>query len=129
LWNAPGSREADGRIIAATSLNAEIMGWGDKVGAIEPGKFADLIAVAGDPLADIKELTKVGFVMKGGSSTRTTGKNSHSNPNSSDISRRSFCRRPMPRWRASMCSMPACLARSYSAGGVRSAMYSGVVLC
>ena len=53
-------------IVSATSLNAEIMGWGDKVGAIEPGKFADLIAVAGDPLADIKELTKVGFVMKGG---------------------------------------------------------------
>jgi imidazolonepropionase-like amidohydrolase len=53
-------------IMAATSLNAEIMGWSDRVGAVEPGKFADLIAVAGDPLADIKELTKVGFVMKGG---------------------------------------------------------------
>jgi imidazolonepropionase-like amidohydrolase len=53
-------------IVAATSLNAEIMGWSDRVGAIEPGKFADLIAVAGDPLADIKELKKVGFVMKGG---------------------------------------------------------------
>ena len=53
-------------IIAATSLNAEIMGWGDRVGAIEPGKFADLIAVAGDPVADIKLLANVGFVMKGG---------------------------------------------------------------
>ena len=47
-------------------LNAEIMGWSDRVGAIEPGKFADLIAVAGDPLADISQLTHVGFVMKGG---------------------------------------------------------------
>jgi imidazolonepropionase-like amidohydrolase len=53
-------------IVAATTLNAEIMGWSDRVGAVEPGKFADLIAVAGDPLADPKELTKVGFVMKGG---------------------------------------------------------------
>lgn len=53
-------------IVSATSLNAEIMGWSDRVGTVEPGKLADLIAVAGDPLADIKELTKVGFVMKGG---------------------------------------------------------------
>jgi imidazolonepropionase-like amidohydrolase len=53
-------------IVAATSLNAEIMGWGDRVGAVEPGKFADLIAVNGDPLADIRQLTHVGFVMKGG---------------------------------------------------------------
>ncbi|MBA3849217.1 MAG: Xaa-Pro dipeptidase [Opitutus sp.] len=53
-------------IVSATSLNAEIMGWGDRVGAIAPGKFADLIAVAADPLADIKALLDVGFVMKGG---------------------------------------------------------------
>jgi len=53
-------------IVSATSLNAEIMGWGDRVGAVEPGKFADLIAVAGDPLADIAELTRVRWVMKGG---------------------------------------------------------------
>ena len=53
-------------IVSATSLNAEIMGWGDRVGAVEPGKFADLIAVAADPLADIKALLDVGFVMKGG---------------------------------------------------------------
>jgi imidazolonepropionase-like amidohydrolase len=38
----------------------------DRVGAIEPGKFADLIAVAGDPLKDITELQRVHFVMKGG---------------------------------------------------------------
>jgi len=53
-------------IVSTTSLNAEIMGWGDRVGAVEPGKFADLIAVAGDPLQDIAELTRVRWVMKGG---------------------------------------------------------------
>jgi imidazolonepropionase-like amidohydrolase len=53
-------------VVAATSLNAEIMGWSDRVGTVEAGKFADLIAVAGDPLADINGLTKVAFVMKGG---------------------------------------------------------------
>lgn len=53
-------------IVSATSLNAEIMGWGDRVGSVEPGKFADLIAVSGDPLTDVSELSKVRFVMKGG---------------------------------------------------------------
>lgn len=53
-------------IVAATSLNAEIMGWTDRVGSVTAGKYADLIAVAGDPLKDISELTRVGFVMKGG---------------------------------------------------------------
>jgi imidazolonepropionase-like amidohydrolase len=53
-------------IVSATSLNAEIMGWQDRVGAVESGKFADLIAVAGDPLRDIAELRRVAFVMKGG---------------------------------------------------------------
>lgn len=42
------------------------MGWQDRIGAIEPGKFADLVAVAGDPIADIHELERVQFVMKGG---------------------------------------------------------------
>jgi len=53
-------------IISATSLNAEIMGWSDRVGTVEQGKLADLIAVAGNPLDDIAELTRVRFVMKGG---------------------------------------------------------------
>ena len=53
-------------IVSATSLNARIIGWGDRVGSIEQGKFADLIAVPGDPLGDITLLEKVGFVMKGG---------------------------------------------------------------
>jgi imidazolonepropionase-like amidohydrolase len=53
-------------IHAATVDAAELLGWQDRVGTIEPGKFADLIAVTGDPLKDIRELQRVGFVMKGG---------------------------------------------------------------
>src|SRR5262245_20835090 len=53
-------------IQAGTINNAEIMGWTDRVGSIEKGKYADLIAVSGDPLADITELQRVKFVMKGG---------------------------------------------------------------
>jgi imidazolonepropionase-like amidohydrolase len=53
-------------IRAATVNAADLMGWQDRVGAIEPGKFADLIAVDGDPLADISLLQNVKFVMKGG---------------------------------------------------------------
>jgi imidazolonepropionase-like amidohydrolase len=53
-------------IVSATRTSAEIMGWADRVGTIERGKFADLIAVAGDPLRDISELERVLWVMKGG---------------------------------------------------------------
>ncbi|HEU4414650.1 MAG TPA: amidohydrolase family protein [Candidatus Angelobacter sp.] len=54
-------------IIRAATLNAaDLLGWQEQVGTIEPGKFADLIAVAGDPLADITELERVQFVMKDG---------------------------------------------------------------
>ena len=53
-------------IRAGTSNAAELLGWQDRVGAIEAGKFADLIAVAGDPLRDISELRRVKLVMKGG---------------------------------------------------------------
>jgi len=54
-------------IVSATSLNAEIMGWSDRVGAVERGRFADLIAVTKNPLQDITELQRIRFVMKGGS--------------------------------------------------------------
>ncbi len=50
----------------ATVAAAELMGWQDRVGAIEPGRFADLIAVRRDPLDDVDALTDVAFVMKGG---------------------------------------------------------------
>jgi imidazolonepropionase-like amidohydrolase len=53
-------------IRAATTTAAELMAWQDSVGSIEQGKFADLIAVSGDPLADISVLQHVTFVMKGG---------------------------------------------------------------
>jgi len=53
-------------IQSATIVNAEALGWQDQVGSIEKGKYADLIAVSGDPLADIAELQRVKFVMKGG---------------------------------------------------------------
>lgn len=53
-------------IVSATALNAEIIGWQDRVGTIEAGKFADMIAVAADPLQDISALSQVRFVMKGG---------------------------------------------------------------
>jgi imidazolonepropionase-like amidohydrolase len=53
-------------IRAGTIRGAEVLGWGDKAGTIEPGKWADIVAVSGDPLKDIKELQRVKFVMKGG---------------------------------------------------------------
>jgi len=48
---------------AAGMLN---YGWVDRIGSIEKGKFADIIAVPGDPLADVSEMERVKFVMKGG---------------------------------------------------------------
>jgi imidazolonepropionase-like amidohydrolase len=57
-------------IRAVTTNAAEMLGWQDRVGAIEPGKFADLVAVAGDPISDITELERVRFVMKGGQLVR-----------------------------------------------------------
>jgi len=53
-------------IRAGTTINAEVLGWSDRIGSIDKGKYADLVAVSGDPLADITELQRVKFVMKGG---------------------------------------------------------------
>ena len=53
-------------IQSATLTSSTMMGWQDKVGTVEKGKFADIIAVSGDPLQDITELQHVKFVMKGG---------------------------------------------------------------
>jgi imidazolonepropionase-like amidohydrolase len=53
-------------IHSATSSAAELLGWSDQVGSIDSGKFADIVAVPGDPLTDITLLEKVDFVMKGG---------------------------------------------------------------
>ena len=53
-------------IQAATINAADLLGWSGKAGAIEPGKWADIIAVDGDPLQDVTTLEHVKFVMKGG---------------------------------------------------------------
>jgi imidazolonepropionase-like amidohydrolase len=50
----------------ATLNAADLMGWSDKVGALDTGKWADMIAVTGDPLQDVKLLQHVSFVMKSG---------------------------------------------------------------
>ncbi|HYA25873.1 MAG TPA: amidohydrolase family protein [Terriglobales bacterium] len=53
-------------IQTATINDADLLGWSDRIGTIEPGKWADIIAVDGDPLQDITRLQHVKFVMKGG---------------------------------------------------------------
>lgn len=53
-------------IQAGTVNAADLLGWSDLVGTLEPGKFADIIAVHGDPVADAHALEDVRFVMKGG---------------------------------------------------------------
>jgi imidazolonepropionase-like amidohydrolase len=53
-------------IRAVTTNAADMLGWQDRIGAVEPGRFADLVAVSGDPIADVTELERVGFVMKNG---------------------------------------------------------------
>ncbi len=53
-------------IQAATVHAAELIGWPDTVGAIAPGRFADIIAIDGNPLDEVELLEDVAFVMKGG---------------------------------------------------------------
>jgi imidazolonepropionase-like amidohydrolase len=53
-------------IRSATMTGAELLGMQDKIGSIETGKMADIVAVPGDPLKDITALEKVNFVMKNG---------------------------------------------------------------
>lgn len=60
-------------IRSATTVAAELLGWQDRVGAVEPGRYADLIAVPGDPLEDVDALTDVAFVMKGGEVVKRPG--------------------------------------------------------
>jgi imidazolonepropionase-like amidohydrolase len=57
-------------IQAATINAADLLGWKDRIGSLSNGKFADIIAVKGDPVANAAELTKVNFVMKGGAVVR-----------------------------------------------------------
>lgn len=53
-------------IVAGTSAAADLLGWSGHVGSVRPGRYADLVAVRGDPLADIAVLERVDWVMKGG---------------------------------------------------------------
>jgi imidazolonepropionase-like amidohydrolase len=50
---------------------ADLIGWSDRVGTLEPGKFADIVAVEGDPVADVSVLENVRFVMKCGQVVRS----------------------------------------------------------
>jgi len=47
-------------------INAKALGWQDQIGSVDKGKYADLVAVSGDPTTDITELQRVNFVMKAG---------------------------------------------------------------
>jgi len=53
-------------LVAGTMSAAKLLGWDSRVGSIAAGKLADIVAVAGDPLQDIRATERVGFVMKGG---------------------------------------------------------------
>jgi imidazolonepropionase-like amidohydrolase len=55
-----------GALQSATMVAAELLGWQDRVGALAPGRYADAIAVPGDPLEDLELLADVPFVMQGG---------------------------------------------------------------
>ncbi len=57
-------------IRAATLNAAQLMGWSDRVGSLEPGHFADIVAVDGDPTQDVRRLEHVRFVMQGGTVKR-----------------------------------------------------------
>lgn len=61
-------------ITAATASAADLIGDAKNIGSIQAGRYADIIAVAGDPLADVTTLEKVGFVMKGGTVYKADGK-------------------------------------------------------
>ncbi len=62
-------------IVSATSVSAESLRLGDKIGAIAPGMEADIIATDGDPMTDITAMRRVSFVMKDGKVFRNDGKN------------------------------------------------------
>jgi imidazolonepropionase-like amidohydrolase len=60
-------------IQSATTSGADLLGWSDRVGSVQVGRYADIVAVDGDPLRDITELERVKFVMKGGVVYKGTG--------------------------------------------------------
>jgi imidazolonepropionase-like amidohydrolase len=70
IWLVNHGMTPAAAIQSATVVDAEMLGWQDRIGSVEKGKFADIIAVSGDPLKDISELQRVKFVMKGGKVAR-----------------------------------------------------------
>jgi imidazolonepropionase-like amidohydrolase len=58
---------------SATIVAARLIGWDERVGSIAPGKYADLVAVEGDALANLESFSKVTFVMKNGVIYKTGG--------------------------------------------------------
>jgi imidazolonepropionase-like amidohydrolase len=66
IWRVQNGQPAMAALVSMTSLDAQSLRLGDKIGAIAPGMEADIIAVDGDPLKDITSLRRVLFVMKGG---------------------------------------------------------------
>jgi len=78
LMIAGGLTPADA-VFAATRNAAELLGAADRIGSVQPGRFADLVATAGDPLQDPAQFEKVTFVMKGGVIYRRDGKPTVSN--------------------------------------------------
>jgi imidazolonepropionase-like amidohydrolase len=72
LLEAGGMSPMDA-ILTATRSGADLIGASDRIGAIQPGRFADLVAVPGDPLKDVTQFNKVAFVMKGGVVYRANG--------------------------------------------------------
>jgi imidazolonepropionase-like amidohydrolase len=69
-WLVKHGMSAAKAIQLATIVDAEVMGWQNDIGSLEKGKYADLVAVSGDPLKDITEFERVKFVMKGGKVVR-----------------------------------------------------------
>jgi imidazolonepropionase-like amidohydrolase len=66
VWMVNHGMTPTAAIQSATVVDAEMLGWQDRIGSVDKGKFADMIAVSGDPLKDVSELQRVKFVMKGG---------------------------------------------------------------
>jgi imidazolonepropionase-like amidohydrolase len=69
-WLVKHGMTAAKAIQLATAGDAEAMGWQADIGSLEKGKYADIVAVSGDPLKDISEMQRVKFVMKGGKVVR-----------------------------------------------------------
>jgi imidazolonepropionase-like amidohydrolase len=69
-WLVKHGMTAAKAIQLATAVDAEAMGWQADIGSLEKGKYADIVAVSGDPLKDISEMQRVKFVMKGGKVVR-----------------------------------------------------------